>query len=377
MPKHRRNPPPPPPRRRSSDQRVQTDLARVRRIAGQVTERERPFDPRKRGDWRGSSRDLVVNGRRSLKMSDGYAYQLADTGDFSSWEDSIDDDWDTEMVTKSEASGARLVGEKTIDGARCYVFESGDKTTYWAQVKHMVRNGDVDPRDIPAHLRPAELNSIPEENGENIGYSQGYRSKVEPGWYQVEYATGSDYSGGGVHESNYRVLSEMLEESHPAGAEPVVWARTPGGHGTYGIVVRYGDLDEEIREAIDGLEDYPLLNEEDHSELEIEQQNEAWENWAKSDFIKECAKYLEVDPYELGEQAEAAGVDWFVIFRAAEEKANVYWEDQQGAGQWINVKRVADTATDFIGGAEFPSWVDADTVDQYEKLSAVVGELQE
>lgn len=382
--KHRRNPPPPPPRRRSTQAsaRVATDLARVRRIASQLDERERPFDPRKRGSWQGSSRDLVVNGKgvrngRDVKMSDGYAYELADTGDFSSWRDSIDDDWDQEMVTKTEARGARLVGEKIIDGARCYVFESGDKTKYWAQVKHMARNGDVDERDIPEHLRKAEMRAEPEENGQDVGYSQGGYSRTKPGWYQVEYATGSDYSGGSVNESNYRVLTQMLAEAHPADEQPVVWAATSGGHGTYGIVVRYGDLDEEIREAIDGLEDYPLLSEEDHGELEIDQQNEAWENWAKDDFVRECAKDLGIDPYELNERAEAAGIDWWRIFNIAQEKANVYWEDQQGAGQFIRVEKVADAATDFISGTKFPSHVDADTVEAYEKLGTIVSALQE
>lgn len=369
--------PPPVPRRRAASPRVQTDLARVRRIAGQLNERDRPFDPSRAPTWRGSSRDLVVNGRRSIKMSDGYAYRLSDTGDFSSWRDSIDEDWDQEMVTRSQAQGARMVGEKTIDGARCYVFESGDKTTYWAQVKHMVRNGDIDPRDIPKHLHPAEMREEPEENGQDIGYSQGGYRSTKPGWYQVEYATGSDYSGGSVHESNYRVLTQMLAEAHPADEQPVVWAATSGGHGTYGIVVRYGDLEEEIREAIDGLEDYALLDEEDHSQLEIEQQDEAWEDWAKDDFIKECAKDLGVDAYELKERAEAAGIRWTRIFEIAREKANVYWEDQQGAGQFIRVKKIADVATDFISGTKFPSYVDADTVEEYEKLGVIVAALQE
>lgn len=381
----KRTPPPLPRRRSTTEPRVQTDLARVRRIAGQLD--ERPFDPSQRGSWRGSSRDLVVNPREyNVRMVHKIAPRDTDRATVSMPESAFSD-------TKSMGAALRKAGllvsgqrvrEMRAEGNRVIVFPEAstwhsfiiDMGDGYSSNRHrgraMSRNGDV-----PKHLREAEINELPEHNGQDIGYSQGYRSKREPGWYQVEYATGSDYSGGSVHESNYRVLRERLEELYPEDASPVVWARTSGGHGTYGIVVRYNDLDEEIREALEGLEDYPLLDEQDHSNLEIEQQDEAWDNWAKDDFIKECAKDLEIDPDELTERAEEAGIEWYTIFRAAVEKANVYWEDQQGAGQWIDLDRVADAATDFIAGAKFPSWVDADTVEEYEKLGTIAQSLQE
>lgn len=40
---------------------MQSSLDRVRRIAREHRQTEKPFDPEKRGSWRGSSRDLVVN----------------------------------------------------------------------------------------------------------------------------------------------------------------------------------------------------------------------------------------------------------------------------------------------------------------------------
>lgn len=66
----RRNPPLPsaPAKRRFAGAPVTTPqersaLARVRRMASSVNERDRPFNPERPGSWRGSSRDLVVNGR--------------------------------------------------------------------------------------------------------------------------------------------------------------------------------------------------------------------------------------------------------------------------------------------------------------------------
>lgn len=377
----RRNPrlPPAPPKRRfagapPTPARLSSSLERVRKLSRELDERERPFSPERPGSWRGSSRDLVVNSRmRSPKLSSGYAYELQ-PGNWNTWRDSRIDDWDTVVISDDDIQGSEFQGDKTIDGARCSVFWNQTQKTYYAQTKVMTGNPDVDPRDIPAHLHKAEINELPDHNGQDIGYSQGYRSKLEDGWYQVEYATGSDYSGGSVNESNYQVLGEMLEEHHPEDSEPVVWARTSGGHGTYGIVVRYGDLEEDVREAIDALEDYPLMDEEHHSNLELEQQGEAWENWGERDFIGECAKQLGIDRGDLEEAVE--GLNWLDVFELAREKANVYWEDQNGEGQWIDMERVADKATTFLSSGELPTYATNEQADEYERLRKAVAKLQ-
>lgn len=382
----RRNPPPPAPPRRPgppSNQRVSTSLARVRQIAKSLPERERSFDPARAPTWRGSSRDLVVNGEPRLMAGDVYKFTGSGT-----WHRAHNNDWSQITLRGSNPRpNAHRVGTRTIDAAKYDIFSDGHNV--YAQLQGMNRNGhrrngEVDPRDIPANLTPIKswgyLSDPPEANGEVRTYSNTDfgRSKADNnGWFQVDYATGSDYSGGSVNESNYRVLGEMLENAHPEGSEPVVWARTRGGHGTYGIIVNYGDLDEEVREAIDALENYPLMDEEDHSRLEMEQQEEAWKDWGESEFIKECAKHLGIDKDDFEEASEKAGISWYTIFHAAIEGANLNWEDQQGAGQWINMERAADQATDYIGGEKFPSWVSADTVEEYEKLGEVAAALQE
>lgn len=63
-----RLPVPPPPLRhrahsRPSSEPRESSLERVRRIAREHRATEKPFDPERRGTWKGSSRDLVVNGR--------------------------------------------------------------------------------------------------------------------------------------------------------------------------------------------------------------------------------------------------------------------------------------------------------------------------
>lgn len=75
-PRHRPNrlPAPPPPLRHRvhspSNAPRESSLDRVRRISREHKSTERPFDPERRGSWKGSSRDLVVNPRRRLSHRD-------------------------------------------------------------------------------------------------------------------------------------------------------------------------------------------------------------------------------------------------------------------------------------------------------------------
>lgn len=220
-----------------------------------------------------------------------------------------------------------------------------------------------DKRDLPARLHPAQLRDEPTENGESCGYCQGYPSEVKEGWFQVEYATGSDYSGSSVTRSNYRVLCAMLEE-HETGA--VTWVRTPGGHGTYGIAVRYFELSEPMREAIDALEDYCVLDDSDLSELELEEQSECWERWTRRDFIRELAKSLGKDSDALGEAI--TDEQWYSVFHALCEESNTYWEDQCGEGPWIDLKRVVKAYSPGVK-LRYPS------VDEAEALNALSAAL--
>ncbi len=328
-------------------------------MANSVNERDRPFNPERPGSWRGSSRDLVVNPKDSssygagARLRPGYAFEGPDVPNAEPL--SVpNDDWETVMISEEDCADTRFVRYLEIDGSRCSVFErKSPPYGYLAQMTHMARNGEVDQRDIPAHLHGAELRDEPEHNGQDVGYSQGMRGRSAE-WFQVEYATGSDYSGGSVNESNYQVLGELLDEHHPEDAQPVVWARTSGGHGTYGIVVRYGDLEDEVREAIDALEDYPLMDEEHHTELEMKQQDDAWDNWGRGDFIKHVAKLEGKDRSAL---EDAITPDqWYGVFHAMKESANEEWEDQQGSGQYIDMEKIAEELTTFIESGKFPQY---------------------
>ncbi len=143
-----------------------------------------------------------------------------------------------------------------------------------------------------------------------------------------ELMSGSDYAGESVTVSNHRVFLDMFK------AVPGVFD-VYGGAGTYAIAIRRDALDnEEIADVLRRLEDYPVLDEDDHSYVESEAESEAWDSWACSDFRRMLA-----DKY--GDWIHDLTDDFlFCVFHAMAETANVYWENEQGNGAWIDLDRI-------------------------------------
>lgn len=90
-----------------------------------------------------------------------------------------------------------------------------------------------------------------------------------------------DYSGGSVQASNYRVLMRN-EEIGPHLIELY------GSHGykalAYEAYLGPIPLCDELMVALESLDKYPLLDEDDHSDLESELESEAWSDHGCSDF---------------------------------------------------------------------------------------------
>ncbi len=91
-----------------------------------------------------------------------------------------------------------------------------------------------------------------------------------------------DYCGSAVECSNHRVLFERAAEF---GLVSIV-----GSHGyqalAYDATLGPVPASEELCEILEALEDYPLIDEDDHSHLEMELQSEAWNSDGRQAFIK-------------------------------------------------------------------------------------------
>lgn len=117
----------------------------------------------------------------------------------------------------------------------------------------------------------------------SLGDFQAYRGEVTEAltkslFIQPAFLSGSDYSGDLINKSNHRVFLERFGE-----VEGVY--ETYGGYGSFGIAIRLDvyNSNEEIKEVIDGLEEYCIIDEEDHSALEYE---------ADQELVTEAAKDL-------------------------------------------------------------------------------------
>ena len=104
---------------------------------------------------------------------------------------------------------------------------------------------------------------------------------------QPELLAGSDYSGGALQMSNSK---SFLEKFGDVEGVYELW----GGMGTYGVAIRldvYEDITE-IKETLDGLDEYPVIDEEALSVLENE-----WDCEAMNDVVSDLCNRIDLEQY--------------------------------------------------------------------------------
>lgn len=127
-----------------------------------------------------------------------------------------------------------------------------------------------------------EYFDTPEEAGVT-DVSYGDIKEDEKGdFIELPYCTYSDYSGCTVERSNCRCILEDYKEHLGKGVY-----RIYGGFDTTGVLVSvdFFNNNEELQDAVEGLLEYPLYSEEDHSQLEMEIEDEDWELYRKQDLM--------------------------------------------------------------------------------------------
>jgi len=152
-----------------------------------------------------------------------------------------------------------------------------------------------------------------------------------------KYTGYSDYSGSSVEQANCRDLMEGYDG---------VAISVHGGYSTTDVCfslrwILTDDDDSAVESLLDiyeGLEDYPLINDETLSTVEMESADEMWDCWAYSDFVKETESALgiELDGHNKDSMR--------TVFEDCRERANEYWESD-GADVFIRVERVVAVVT--------------------------------
>ena len=157
-------------------------------------------------------------------------------------------------------------------------------------------------------------------------------------YFFLPYASGSDYSGSTVEKANCR---EFLESY---GEEAFVW-EAHGGFDTYAVVLGLtgllecaDDTFDAVLGIVEGLEDYPLIDDEALSNLETEGADEAWESWVAGDFRRALEKKFDGVDFEWPSDS-----DLRPFFEKRAEKANEYWFNEgYGPDMYIRLDKIVE-----------------------------------
>ncbi len=153
--------------------------------------------------------------------------------------------------------------------------------------------------------------------------------------FTPSYFTYSDYSGSTVERSNCDVFIEKYGEN------PGVY-ELYGDYGTRGVAVKLSAITPEMIEEFQALSDYPLMDEEHHSNLEFEMEQEAWGDWISGDFRRDLAKMFPDHEEEIDEMDEAKLFD---LFRERMEKTNTYYVHEDAVSVWVNIDDLLEGMT--------------------------------
>lgn len=169
--------------------------------------------------------------------------------------------------------------------------------------------------------------------GSDVSYGFVERVPQERATHFVpNYMLGSDYSGDTVELANF----ELMQEEH---ADKVVLLH--GGHWTRGVAIPLNSESDELADILEGLETYPVIDEDQMSHVEMRLQDEAWENWARSDFKRVLRKLF---PESEDTIDDATDDSVWELFHAACDTSNSYWQ-AEGPSMWVDLDRVAAVIT--------------------------------
>jgi len=155
------------------------------------------------------------------------------------------------------------------------------------------------------------------------------------------YLTSSDYSGGSVVRANQKAIEQEIddtdEESNPLPHGIIV--RAHGGHNTLAVYFRL-DMDhkdaDKVLEILDGLDDYPSIDDEILSEVENEEETESWESYRADDYLRSLEARFGLERGDVEIEKDSLGqlfhmVDGGQGLIVHEEGPGVYFDTDRAA----------------------------------------------
>lgn len=168
-------------------------------------------------------------------------------------------------------------------------------------------------------------------------------------YYVINLASFGDYDNScAVERANYREIKESKE------FENCDWLDTDiGAYNWEAITIELHEIETKkwtskdskiadwLIDILDGLSDYPAINDETISIIEIELQDETWKNCYESDFINELDKIFS-EKYNFSFQdAEYSSEKLRELFEETAKSINECWIIESGGNAYIDIERIA------------------------------------
>jgi hypothetical protein len=158
-----------------------------------------------------------------------------------------------------------------------------------------------------------------------------------------DYCQSGDYGGSVYYLSNAQALLEEFGGS-PSCREVI------GGYGSHGLAIDPRYVTEELLEALESLESYPLWDEEHCSRLEENLKAEAFSSWLESDLRRHIESVISdaliqggADPEAAEERAEELAENateeqlWGILWEADQD--GCLWSPEHNA-MWCDLDRI-------------------------------------
>ncbi len=125
-----------------------------------------------------------------------------------------------------------------------------------------------------------------------------------------------------------------------------------GDYGHEGIAIKLSAITDEMVECFNALADYPVMDDEAHSALEMEVEMEDFDSWISHDLTKALVKKFTADPSlsdEVKEIIESVieGMDdsaFKTLYLALKERTNTEWHSESPTSGHVDIERLVKGA---------------------------------
>jgi len=134
--------------------------------------------------------------------------------------------------------------------------------------------------------KTGQYDTVP-ESGQNVSWQDLTQDKA--GQYAImDFMSYGDYVGTMIERSNCECFLEEHESN------PLIW-RVTGGYSSNAVLIHISLLEnDEIKDIIEFLSDYPVYDDDHFSNLEWSQYSDDWIDFGQDDFIKSLQKKFEI-----------------------------------------------------------------------------------